>query len=287
MDERHLKAFIAVFEERNITQAAQRLHVTQPTLSLTIKQLESLLATPLFIRQARGVAITEAAESFYPRAKAIVNELAELTAQFRDRRKCTPLTIAIDEDFPARGLQQMLSRLQQHHPEVLLTLQQASKARASVAALILGIADNPLAGALFYSCWQEPFQLALASDHPLLQQPITAERLANYEWVFCPSQHAHQQWRQSYLATDAIAAYVDNYWQARQIVATSYAMAILPQSLINAEQGVVAANWPIALAARQIGLYYTQHALQKPTLAAIFNTLTVEPYLPLISVITK
>ena len=54
MDMRHLKAFIAVFEARNITAAAQRLCVAQPTLSVTIRQLEDDLGTPLFLRQARG-----------------------------------------------------------------------------------------------------------------------------------------------------------------------------------------------------------------------------------------
>ncbi|RBN01022.1 LysR family transcriptional regulator, partial [Klebsiella pneumoniae] len=40
MDSRQLNAFIAVFEERNITAAAQRLHLSQPALSGTIKSLE-------------------------------------------------------------------------------------------------------------------------------------------------------------------------------------------------------------------------------------------------------
>ena len=57
MDIRHLKAFIAVFEARNITVAAQRLCVAQPTLSVTIRQLEEDLGVELFGRQARGVEV--------------------------------------------------------------------------------------------------------------------------------------------------------------------------------------------------------------------------------------
>ncbi|MBC7212683.1 MAG: LysR family transcriptional regulator, partial [Pseudomonas sp.] len=61
MDIRHLKAFIAVFEARNITIAAQRLCVAQPTLSVTIRQLEEELGAELFLRQARGVEVSEQA----------------------------------------------------------------------------------------------------------------------------------------------------------------------------------------------------------------------------------
>lgn len=67
MDIRHLKAFIAVFEERNITAAAQRLCVAQPSLSVTIRQLEEELGVELFLRQARGVDVSEQARVLYPR----------------------------------------------------------------------------------------------------------------------------------------------------------------------------------------------------------------------------
>jgi hypothetical protein len=61
MDARQLKAFVAVFEERNITRAAERLCLTQPTLSVTIRQLEEELGCSLFTREARGVLVSDAA----------------------------------------------------------------------------------------------------------------------------------------------------------------------------------------------------------------------------------
>ena len=74
MDVRTLRAFVAVFEERNITAAATRLFITQPTLSTTIKTLEDELGVTLFVRQARGVEGTEAAHRLYPRAKRLIAE---------------------------------------------------------------------------------------------------------------------------------------------------------------------------------------------------------------------
>jgi DNA-binding transcriptional LysR family regulator len=93
MDIRHLKAFIAVFEERNITFAAQRLCVAQPTLSVTIRQLEDDLGAELFVRQARGVEVTEQARALYAQACRMVAEAEALRRRFGQGREQVPLTL--------------------------------------------------------------------------------------------------------------------------------------------------------------------------------------------------
>src|SRR3954467_5872315 len=62
MELRHLRYFDAVAETLNFTRAAERLHVTQSTLSHQIKQLEEELGTPLFDRSGKHVRMTEAGE---------------------------------------------------------------------------------------------------------------------------------------------------------------------------------------------------------------------------------
>lgn len=83
MDKRQLKAFICVFEERNITRAAQLLNLTQPALSATIKLLEEELATTLFIRRPRGVEVTEDARVLYPQARKMLSDMQALVTRFR------------------------------------------------------------------------------------------------------------------------------------------------------------------------------------------------------------
>ncbi|MGH2891878.1 MAG: LysR family transcriptional regulator, partial [Solirubrobacteraceae bacterium] len=78
---RHLRYMIAVAESGQLTQAAARLHLAQPALSQSIRQVERELGTPLFDRHPRGVTLTAAGEVFLEHARAAVaSSEAALTA---------------------------------------------------------------------------------------------------------------------------------------------------------------------------------------------------------------
>jgi DNA-binding transcriptional LysR family regulator len=66
----HLHYFVTVAEEGHITRAAQKLHITQPTLSQAIALLESDLGFPLLERQGRGIKLTPDGEAFLVKARA-------------------------------------------------------------------------------------------------------------------------------------------------------------------------------------------------------------------------
>jgi LysR family cyn operon transcriptional activator len=75
MELRHLRYFLAVADTRSFTRAAERLHVTQPTLSHQIKQLESMVGTVLFDRSTKEVQLTAAGRLFRPYCERILKEI--------------------------------------------------------------------------------------------------------------------------------------------------------------------------------------------------------------------
>src|SRR4051794_3520271 len=73
MEIRVLRYFIALANERNISKAAESLHLTQPTLSRQLKELEERLETTLFIRGNREIILTESGHYLLQKAKEILD----------------------------------------------------------------------------------------------------------------------------------------------------------------------------------------------------------------------
>jgi DNA-binding transcriptional LysR family regulator len=80
MELRHVRYFVAVAETLNFRQASKQLHVSQPSLSAQIKQLEDELGVPLFRRSKRRVEITRAGEVFLSAAREILLRLQQASA---------------------------------------------------------------------------------------------------------------------------------------------------------------------------------------------------------------
>jgi DNA-binding transcriptional LysR family regulator len=88
MDIRKLQCYLAVAFEGNLTRAAESLFLSQSALSGQIKQLEDWLGYSLFVRQARGMALTSEGETLLPYARSAVQAMED----FRSRGaslKCT------------------------------------------------------------------------------------------------------------------------------------------------------------------------------------------------------
>lgn len=80
MDLKQLEYFTSVVKEGNISKAAKKLHLSQPPLSMQIKNLEAELGVNLFERGARKIELSEAGKLLYSRATSIL-ELSEITKE--------------------------------------------------------------------------------------------------------------------------------------------------------------------------------------------------------------
>ena len=77
MDLIQLRAFITVAHEGNLTRAAERLHLTQPAVSLQIKSLQAELNLQLFTRKPSGMSLTDDGAKLLPYAERVINSMME------------------------------------------------------------------------------------------------------------------------------------------------------------------------------------------------------------------
>jgi DNA-binding transcriptional LysR family regulator len=274
MDIRQLNAFIAVFEERNITSAAQRLFTSQPTLSVTIRQLEDALGTTLFERLPRGVEVTDDARTLYPQARRLLAEAQALSNQFRQRNDRLALAIGIEGDIAASHLEAFLEKAYRVVPNLQLTLADGCSGDAR-----LSVEEDCCEDELFLPIWEEAFVLALPAGHALAQRTALDEAdLLDVQWITCPSHPSHQRLMEFYTrSTRPVAAIAGSLTLALRLVRAGAGLAMLPASMIDHQQGVTTLAAPIPNLIRRVGLCYAAQALDVPALALLHGHLLGTP----------
>ena len=104
MELRHLRYFIAAAEELNFRRAATRLRIAQPALSVQIRQLETEIRAQLFLRDGRGVKLTEAGRVFLDEARKTMSGIARGIAKTQHVAIGDTGHIAIGHNGPAELL---------------------------------------------------------------------------------------------------------------------------------------------------------------------------------------
>jgi len=162
MDLRELTYFNAVYEERNVSAAARRCFISQPSVSAALASLEHELEARLFVRHRTGVTPTAAAEQLYPRARKLVDDAGALKSALRAPSKAARLTIGLMRSLDVDRTREILS-LFTRTPDVqlrLVTDGEPSDMRV-VSNLLVEKGDT------FVPLWSERFVVALPSAHPL------------------------------------------------------------------------------------------------------------------------
>jgi DNA-binding transcriptional LysR family regulator len=176
---RHLRYFAAVAETRHFGRAAERLHMAQPALSQSIRQLESELGTPLFARTTRQVRLTPAGEFFQLEVARI---LESVDAATRGVRRIAAgrqglVRIAFTGSAAHTELPRMARTVKRELPGMGLEIHADLLTPAQVdglhdGTLDLGVLRPPMPGDGLASrtLSSEPLVLAVAEDHPLAGQ---------------------------------------------------------------------------------------------------------------------
>lgn len=123
MEVRTLKYYLAVAREQNITKAAELLHLTQPTLSRQMMQLEEELDTQLFIRGKRKIELTDAGMLLKRRAEEIVSLIERTEREFLSEASINgQISIGSGEFSSSNHFTELLKQFQEMYPKVTFDL---------------------------------------------------------------------------------------------------------------------------------------------------------------------
>ena len=124
MELRTLRYFLAIASERNITKAADILHVTQPTLSRQLSALEKELGTTLFVRSKHALTLTDDGILFRQRAEDIVDMVDRTENEFTGRTSMVGGTIALGvaESMGGRTFAKLIKMFSDTYPDVRFDL---------------------------------------------------------------------------------------------------------------------------------------------------------------------
>jgi DNA-binding transcriptional LysR family regulator len=128
MELRHLRYFVAVAEEENVSRAALKLHVSQPGISRQIHDLEDELGFQLFERSAKSVRLTGAGKVFLTEARAVLQHVDDAVEKARVAAGGTngEINVGYAPSLTVQILPQALRKLQENFPGVRVTLHDLS-----------------------------------------------------------------------------------------------------------------------------------------------------------------
>ena len=121
LDPQLLQSFVAIVETGSFTRAAERIHLTQSTLSQQMRRLEQQLGCTLLDRSGRQVVTTAQGETLLGLARRILGLLAQ--AGDRVGEASLPLRLGVPEDFAAGAMTAVLAAFARQYPEVRLEVQ--------------------------------------------------------------------------------------------------------------------------------------------------------------------
>lgn len=197
MEFRHLRCFAVLAEELHFTRAAERLHIEQPPLSRTIKELEEEIGVLLFERDRRGTRLTAAGAAFLldtRRLFTLLQRAIENTKAVAAGSRGS-LRIAISDGAVDRRLSALLAHCREKEPDIAIRLSEVS-----LAEQLRGLRSGDFKAGLAYTAeidedivaeplWRDPLVIALPARHELLvHKEVPLHELGSHPLILCDAQ---------------------------------------------------------------------------------------------------
>ena len=249
MELRHLRYFVVLADELHFGRAARRLSISQPPLSVAIRQLEERVGAQLFERNSKEVRLTAAGQSLQASARQLLRQAQEAALQARDvsRGLTGRLRVGFVGAMLYGGLPQALARFQAEHPAVRVALAELNSDEQVVELLhdrldvgFVHTSRIPLE-LRHVPLLSEPYVACLPVGHKLARKRIVAPAQLQGEPFFLFARSMSPDYHERILGICAAAGFqpevrheVRHWMSVATLVAQGMGVALVPEAMRRA-----------------------------------------------------
>jgi len=253
-----LRYVVTLARERHFGRAAERCHVSQPTLSVAVKKLEDELGIPLFERSKSSIRVTETGQRIIEQAQRVLDQVGVIKDMAQDGKNQlnSPLRVGAIYTIGPYLFPHLLPELRRAAPDMPLFIEENYTANlrqklrhSELDAIIIALPfEEPEVVTL--PLYDEPFVVLLPADHPLTaRDSLTAEELAKEQLLLLGPGHCFRDQvlescpplvdavtRNAGAVAPALVTEGSSLETIRHMVASGLGITVLPLSAATAMQ---------------------------------------------------
>lgn len=242
----HLRAFHEVARHRSFTEAARRLHLTQPAISMQIQAMERELGERLFEREGRSVRLTHAGEVLLKEAEGVLVRLEELEATARELRslKRGKIILGASDTVGLYYLPELLRRFRAAYPGIEIALRslvsRETARRLAEREVDLGLItlSRPLPHLTTLELFEVRHALVTEPGHRLAGRPAVSPReLEGEALILLEPGSLSRELVETFLARaprpPQVALELSNFEIIKRYVACGLGISILPEVAVD------------------------------------------------------
>lgn len=192
---RHIQCFIEIAREKSLKLAAEKLYLTQPAISKTLKELEEIIGASLMLRSRSGVTLTKQGEVFQHFAQMSLASLQQGLAgvEKEGKREKEKLIVGVLPSFAARLMPSVAAEFTELAPNAILQIVDGphtyltERLRLGELNLVIGRLGHPdtMQGLSFTQLYNEQIEFIVRAGHPLVEAPELS-RIREWQVIYPP-----------------------------------------------------------------------------------------------------
>ncbi|WP_068986527.1 MULTISPECIES: LysR family transcriptional regulator [Lysinibacillus] len=249
MDIRQLRYFIAIVEEKSISAAAKRLHLSQPPLSQQLKAMEEELGSILIERSKKHLEVTEAGKALYKYALQMIQLMDEAKMEVKEVGSGVKgrLTIGINT-FSDVSLPEILHQFRNYYPKVTFKIQQNESAvlcqlvRDRVIELAIIRLPLELNDFSVVHLYNEPFYFITSNKQKPFNHEVTLTDVQNYPIILPSTQGlgVHYLILEAFSRMDLnpnLVGECSDISLLMDLISSDFCTSIVPETLLKRHKG--------------------------------------------------